>query len=64
MRFGTPYTTVHLNITIEIHISENRIALGVHINLGVHLCVWCTTKVNVKIELWSGLIQHKFLLFM
>ena len=44
-------------------IFKKRIALGVHINLDVHLCIWCTTKVNVKIELQSGLIQHKFLVF-
>ena len=46
-----------------MHISEHRIALGVDINSGVHLCIWCTTKVNVKIELWSGIIQRKFLVF-
>ena len=54
MSFGMPYTAVHLDITIVMftfYILENRIALGVLINLGVHLCMWCTTKVNVEIEL-------------
>ena len=54
MSFGMPYTAVHLDSTIVMftfYILENRIALGVLINLGVHLCMWCTTKVNVEIEL-------------
>ena len=64
MSFGTPKTTVHLNITmINSYFRKHSRAVGVHINLGIHLCVCYTTKVTIEVELWSGLIQHKFLVF-
>ena len=64
MSFGMPYTAVHLNITIANLYFRKQNSFWCTHQFGCTLCMWCTTKVNVGIELWSGLIQDKCLVFM